>query len=615
MDTALELERAMVPLNCIEEWADNPRRVRSSIAVENSAANMRSQGQLMPLILVPSNTAGVYLAIDGETRRRGHLHNVQLGHTAHDAPIDARILPPNLTLSQLLAVALAANTIREEMNVIDKMRAFRDLAKAGMKPRAIGDLFNMGSRIVQQHIALGDLVDGAQQLVAAGQRPLAWAQAMTLGTARQQEQIVSDINANAALYPDAASVRYELTRGNIPISAARFDPQVMGDCIIRDLFTPDDEGYFSDNARFWEHQLKAVEAIVDQHRQTHAAVRLYDRERFNEAGWSTNGDPTTSTAVVIVNHDGTVEERLGLIPPAYLENEPAGIEVDDGTFLDAAADIYEAEFGADGSAIANNGGSNDNTPPTAQKKSLLLNATKATNEYLGAQVIAELKLRVASDSRLAMAFVIAQTLTRSGGLASSMQHSTVAIAKDAQTSDPFLALDNRRTARDRIAAEAGILGVTSPANIVSRLMALGNEALFDLFAWTVAESVATPLNEATAEIYDAIGSEIMSSWRIEDAYLDTLTNAQIRALATEIIDVSNAPSRSANINVVRKAILASVEQTDLDDSWMQRSTSWLPPQITALREAVEARVETGEADSIADVSPSPDELSLLSAAA
>lgn len=606
-----ELERTNVQLNNIIEWPNNPRKERDDLAIDNSAANMRVQGQLMPLILAPTDTDGLFFAIDGETRRRGHLRNVDMGHTSFDAQIDCRILPAGLSTHQLLAIALAANTVREEMTVMDKMRAFRDLAASGMKPRAIGEIFNISSRIVEQHMALGNLTESAQKLVSTGLRQVAWAEAMTLGTSLQQEQIVSEIKANPALYQDGASVRHHLTRGNIAVSAARFDTSGMKDHILRDLFTPDGEGYFYDSDFFWKHQKEAVKGIIESHKATHKDVKLFDRERFNDAGWSSNGDLSLSTAIVIVNHDGTVEELTGMVPPAYYVDQGSD-NGDDGSFLEAAEENFSSEFDNTASqvapkpastiAAANDAGSSPSTEPSAApaQSSPLDNATKQTTDYLTAQVVAELKLRVASDVRLAMAFVIAQTLTRNGGLASSMVISGFNIPKEAQKSDAFIALDNRRAARDKIASAAGLLGVTSPAKVVSILLAMEEATLFELFSWTVAESVGTPLNETTFEVYEAIGVEVMASWRIEDAYLDTLSNAQIRALATEIVDISNLPGKATSINVVRGAIMAAIEANALQGNWVNNEPSWLPPQIANLRNIVTARADAAAAAAAAN---------------
>src|SRR3546814_12579166 len=80
---------------------------------------------------------------------------------------------------------------------------------------------------------------------------MGWAQAMTVGSPASQERIVAEIDVNSAAHLDGSSVRVELTRGNIPVTSALFDPIELNDCLVRDLFPPNGN-YFSEVQKFWE---------------------------------------------------------------------------------------------------------------------------------------------------------------------------------------------------------------------------------------------------------------------------------------------------------------------------------------------------------------------------
>src|SRR3546814_16757160 len=94
----------------------------------------------------------------------------------------------------------------------------------------------------------------------------------------------------------------------------------LNDCLVRDLFTPNGN-YFSDVKKFWERQNVEIEKKIEDLRQTHANVKFVDRTRFDDAGWTTGGEPSESTAVVITNDAGSVEIREGLIPPVTDESD------------------------------------------------------------------------------------------------------------------------------------------------------------------------------------------------------------------------------------------------------------------------------------------------------
>ena len=583
-------EIGTTPLNLIVEWPHNPRRTRSKDAVEQSAASQKANGQLVPLILFAVEGATTFYAIDGETRRQGAELRVDRGEIDADSAMRSIVLDASTTHEQLLSIAMAANIVRQQMNPIEEMEAFTDLAKAGMKLAAIGEAYNYSAQQVKQRISLGDLVVEARDLVRTAQRHLRWAEAMTLGSPAQQERIVAEIAANPSAYADAQSVKAELTRGNIPVRNALFDPNLLAGALVVDLFTQDGEGSFNDAEAFWRLQRAEIQTRIDALSETHAHVRYFDRERFNDAGWSTGGEPSTSTAIVVSYDDGSVVVREGMVPPAWASEDA----LDDGAgdFLDGAgfADEHEADDAASASAAPKG--------PVDPMD----NAAKGTGDYLAAQVVAGLKLAAARDHRVAMAFVIAQTLTRHGGLASSMQINGIGLDDAQQTTEVFQHLRAMRHARDGIARAAGVLGLTSPARVVRALLALDDQALNQIFAWTVAESVATPLNAGTVEIYDAVGVEIMQGWVIEEAYLETLRSDQVRALATQVVASGHQPRSNASVPTVRKAIVDAVEADALQGSWVGSSPTWLPPQVARLRDEVADRLvaEAAEAAAAAD---------------
>lgn len=574
------------PLNRIIEWPHNPRRTRMASAVEQSAASMKALGQIMPIIILPIEGGELFYAIDGETRRQGANLRADRGEIEPDSSMKTIILPADTSHENLLSIAMAANIVREQMNPIEEMEAFNALANSGIKLSQIADAYNYDLNQVKQRISLGSLVEGARDLVRSGARPLRWAEAMTVGSPAQQERIVAEIAANPSAYADSTSVRAEVTRGNIPASHALFDTALLSKSLVVDLFTPQGGGSFKDHEAFWKLQRQEVQKKIDELGKTHSKVLLFDRERFNDAGWSSGGEPADSTAVVILYDDGSVVIREGMVPPAWAEKVEAEGDVAD--FLDGADFSDEHER-------------SDDAVERVQVNPLDT-ATKNTQDYLNAQVVAGLKIAAARDHRVAMAFVVAQTLTRHGGLASSMQINGFGIDTKAQTAGVFDDLKTARAARDGLAKEVGILGVNSPAKIVSALLSEKDEVLNQIFAWAVAESISAPLGPIAVEVYEAVGAEIMQGWTIEQAYLDTLTNAQIRALALEVVEASNQPRVNASIPVVRKAIIDAVEANALQGNWVGPQSQWIPPQVGKVVNEVASRLDA-EAAAAAATTP------------
>lgn len=603
-----------IALNLLIEWENNPRKTRDDNDVAQMAKNTLTLGQQAPLIVFKGPGETLYKVIEGETRRRGFNLNATAAKIAIDCEIRCWVLPEDTTNEQLLAVAVAANTVRTMMNPIEEMEAYSSMARAGIKIRAIAETFAIDKKVVEQRLALGDLVASARELVRNGSRQMGWAQAMTLGSPLAQERIVAEIQVNDNAFTDGASVRAEMNRGSIPVASALFDPNELSEFLVRDLFMPNGN-YFSDPDQFWTRQRVEIQKKLDELETTHKSVKFVDRMRFDDAGWTTGGEPLESTAVLIAHDDGSIDIRECMIPPVADEDDASDGEAEGG-FLADADDHYGSEHEANpDAAIApsrtnilaggDTGQNEGDEQETVQAVVVnpLDNATKDTMVYLSSQVSAALKLAVSSDTRFAMATVVAASLTRRGP-SSTLSVAGVPLDTKDQTAQVFSQLQAKRTARDRIATDAGIAGMNSPADVIRKLLALEAGLLEQFFAYTVADSILVDISEATVDIFDALGADIFAGWRIEENYLKTLNNAQIRTLAMEVIDLDNLPRPRAPRSQVEHAILESVEAGALQGDFMGGLPAWIPPQIAILideaaaakHDATGVNADTSDAD-------------------
>lgn len=572
---------AEIPLNLLIEWPKNVRRTRTTKGLESTAASLKVRKQLMPLLVLATDN-GLFFVIDGERRRLAMNLNVGSGDMDADAPVRVFILDPATTEAELYAIATVVNVEREQMNPIEEMEAYLSMRQSGMTARQIGEQFNIGVKQVNQRVMLGGLVESARDLVRSGTRQIAWAEAMTLGSPAQQERIVSEIQANPQAFIDRHSVKMELTRGNIPVSSALFDATELSQFIVTDLFTSGEDGTFSNAEEFWKKQDVEIQKLIDEHAQTHARVDLYRGRRFNDAGWVSGGEPAQSTAVIVVRDDGSVVTKLGMVAPAGFYDDG-----DDGDSGDIFADAG-AMFGADLESAPAEG-----ETPIVPIRAInpLEQPTKATEAYLEAQIVAQLRLRAATDHRVSMAFVIAQTLTRHGKLASSMEIPGFNLDSDLRTSAVFQQLDARRHAYERILADTGLIGIRSPSKAVALLLDLDDAVLNEVFSWTVSQSVNPGLTPIAFDTLDVLDMAPMDGWSIDETYVDTLNNAQKRALAEEVVPIAAQPARNASIPQVVRAVISTVESDALQGDWTGPRETWLPPQITSLRDAATARAD------------------------
>lgn len=596
-----------IALNLLIEWEHNPRKTRDEAAIAQMATSTLKVGQQAPLIVFKGPGETLYKVIEGETRRRGFNLNANADKIAPDCEIRCWVLPEDTKEDQLIAVAVAANTVRAMMNPIEEMEAYSSMARAGIKERAIAETFAIDKKTVEQRLALGNLVESARDIVRDGKRQMGWAQAMTVGSPAAQERIVAEIHANATAFPDGASVRAELTRGNIPVASALFDPKELNDCLVRDLFTPNGN-YFSDTNKFWERQRVEIDKKIDALATTHASVKFVDRTRFDDAGWTSGGEPAESTAVVIAHDDGSVEIREGLIPPVTDTDDDG-----EGDFLSGAEDHYGREHEAAEDADRNDdgddasGSGDDNADDETSNSTVkpvdvnpLDNATKDTTTYLTSVITAEMRQAVTNNLRYAMATLVAATLTRRGP-SSSLSVAGLPLDSKDQTAQVFVQMAAKRAARDRIVTEAGIAGMNSPADVIRKLLALEEGLLEQLFCYTVAESIMVDLNEATMDIFDALNTQALASWRIDDPFLKTLNTAQVRTLATETVDLNDLPNPRAPRSQVEHAIIEAVDADALQGNFMGSMPTWIPPQISKLQDKLAVKRSNANSGDPADV--------------
>src|SRR3546814_3204051 len=137
----------------------------------------------------------------------------------------------------------------------------------------------------------------------------------------------------------------------------------------------------------------------------------------------------------------------------------------------------------------------------------------------------------------------------------------------------------------------------SPAEVITKLLNLEEGLLEQIFACTFADSILVDINDSTVDIFDALGTDIMAGWRIEENYLKTLSTAQVRDLAPEVLDTQDLPSPRAARSQVEHAIIESVEATALQGDFMG-SMTWLPPQITNLLDKAAVRRTANDANTV-----------------
>lgn len=556
---------ATVSLNQLIPWGENPRKHRANEAITQMIASLKANGQFQPLLAVETEN-NLYHVVEGETRRLAFQMMVATNDIPDDHPIRVWILPNTLTHSELLNIALAGNTVRRSLDPLDECDAFAGLLKTGMTEAQVADAYALSRGVVRQRLALSRLIPAAKDMVRKNIRNLGWAQAMTLGNEADQQRICDNIATNNASYMDSNAVKMELNRTRIPLANALFDPSILCDSISRDLFDTDSD-HFTDKDAFWKAQQDAIDSKIEELGNTHNAVHVIDRADFNDIGWTRGGEPASSTAVLIIKDDGSVEILEGMIPPAEAEeslDQNAQDFIDNVDIEDTLGDTSTASTGA-------------------RIRRALDKPAPSTSQYLSAQIAAGLKVNVASNERLAKIIVVASALTNAKtGII--IEPDNITLSREQRTSDVFHAFNNRRSSRDVIITKIFPSGIKKLnfEEVVETLTSLTNSDLDAVFSWSVADAMTAGMDQRTTSMSVALGVMPMTGWRIEQAYLDSLTTPQIRELAAEFAPSQAAycatAKRSKLEDIIMTAVNTAIANDDIDSPIM----NWLPPQIEDL---------------------------------
>jgi len=150
-----------IPLQNIVCDPNQPRREPNTLADEELFFSMKQRGQLVPVIVVPSDSG--YMLIDGERRYR-------VAKKLEFPTIRAIILDEQPNEDELLAVQLSINSHRSDINPVDKMHAYRKLMKLKQFSAAeLATFLGISKASVTRCLSLEKLSPNIQRLVADGE--------------------------------------------------------------------------------------------------------------------------------------------------------------------------------------------------------------------------------------------------------------------------------------------------------------------------------------------------------------------------------------------------------------------------------------------------------------
>lgn len=241
-----------IPLNRLKASPKNVRRVgHSAEVIESRAASITYKGVLQPLVVEPEikdgRETGYYLVSAGEGRRQALRLLAKRKALAKGAPVRCVVD----TTNDPAEVSMDENLSREPMHPADQYEAFKDLAeRKGYGAEEIAARFGVKPDLVRQRLRLGAVAPALLDLYREETLTLEQVTAFAVNPdPDRQMQVYAQLSPNGL---QTYAIRRAMTEMKVGADDRRvrflgLDAYVAaGGPVLRDLFTPQNEGWVED---------------------------------------------------------------------------------------------------------------------------------------------------------------------------------------------------------------------------------------------------------------------------------------------------------------------------------------------------------------------------------
>lgn len=266
----------MIPLNELGSSKKNARRTAAGETKHKELmASIKAHDVLSSLVVRkldrPKADGIRFAVIAGERRLRALQGLAAEGEVAKTRPVPCHVRRGKA--AEDFEVSLAENTVRAEMNAVDKYEGYRELAEGGKSPAEIAKAFGTSPRAVEQFLRLADIHE--EILEAARQDKIKPASLMAFAASGDKSRQLQVWKQATEHYgePNAAWIRSEMLREHLAAShgKVRFIGveayEQAGGRIERDLFAEDDDDVFLTDVKLVDElakkRLDAVKAQLE----------------------------------------------------------------------------------------------------------------------------------------------------------------------------------------------------------------------------------------------------------------------------------------------------------------------------------------------------------------
>lgn len=304
-------------LNQIKPSKDNPRKSFDDDTIAGLAASIKTDGLLQNLIVAkPKGKGKTYTLISGERRFRALTLLAENGDIPKDYKIPVKI-EEDLSKDTAQRIAVIENVQRENLNPLEEAEAIVGLLQDEMSIEDISSQTGLSVSTIKRRLALFSLCDEAKTALHNKEISLSQAQALTVGTQKQQIDFMQKSHLS---YFDADEIRDYMIVDKACLAHALFDKQLYTGTFSSDLFGDENSTFFDDMEQFWTLQNQAVEGLTHHLEEEGFAPVEIVEGHYRQWQYRETEDGEIGGAIIHVSPSGAVEVYKNLINRDLDEN-------------------------------------------------------------------------------------------------------------------------------------------------------------------------------------------------------------------------------------------------------------------------------------------------------
>lgn len=299
-----------IPFCKLDTTTANPRKTFDETSILGLSQSIKTDGLLQNLVVAkPPGRKSRFTIISGERRYRALSLLVKNGDLPKDTPVPVVIRDP-LSEKEAHRLATIENIQRENLPPMEEAEAVQALLQDGETIQDIVAQTGLSEKTIKRRLALCNLCDDAKAALREKRIGLAQAEALTLGSIEQQQELLDD--ALEGISP--SRIKHWLTGQKPTLAVALFAKEAYSGTLTTDLFASDETTYFDDAEQFWELQTKAADDLATSYEQQgYDPVEVLEGYDYQQWRYRKAQDDEKGGVVIQLHNCGKADFHEGIV--------------------------------------------------------------------------------------------------------------------------------------------------------------------------------------------------------------------------------------------------------------------------------------------------------------